>query len=56
MGSVFVKLTEESSERLKTLAREERRRPGDQAALILERALREGKARTDDSESERAHG
>jgi len=47
--SIYVPLRREAKERLIELARAERRRPADQAAILLERALR-------DAEQQREHG
>ncbi len=41
MPSIFVGMTPESFERLYRLSKRERRRPHDQAAVLLERALGE---------------
>lgn len=38
-SALYVKLDKESFERLRRLSAEERRQPGDQAALLLRKAL-----------------
>ena len=41
MGLLYIPLEREMRDRLNALARRERRRPQDQAAVLLERALRD---------------
>ena len=53
MRRVYVPLGQQSLERLIALAKAERRRPQDQAACLLEQALRELEQRK--TEAERCH-
>jgi len=48
-----IRITEGASERLRQMAREERRRPQDQAGLLLERAILGRALKTSDRPYER---
>jgi hypothetical protein len=53
MRRVFVELSEDSFERLSLIAWDERRGVKDQAAVILETALRETERRSESAECEK---
>ncbi len=52
MPSIFVGFKPETFERLRRLAAEERRRPQDQAAVLVERALRAAESPPDAGDQE----